>query len=222
LKRRVAVIDAPSNPGLMPPAPGRVPGVTGLPDALRAAGLIAKLDGVECGLVTPPTYSPEIDPATRIRNADAIRQFSIALAHRVEAAVESDQFPLVFLPSTCRLATQPSRALGPVCGVVPRLRHSRRLPRVSAAEVCHDGSTDWRSGPVFYLFNLERPPMALANARSRDSASVSEPSGLCLTKNSLIRSAFPIRRRFRASSETSVGRLLAISCASDKGQRGTE
>jgi arginase len=58
LKRRIAVIDAPSNPGLMPPAPSRVPGVTGLPKALRAAGLVRKLDAVEAARVTPPSYSP--------------------------------------------------------------------------------------------------------------------------------------------------------------------
>jgi arginase len=94
-KRRIAVIEAPSNLGLMPPAPGRVPGVTGLPDALRAAGLVTQLDAIEAGRVGPPPYSPEIDPKTRIRNTHAIREFSIALARRVEKVIERGHFPLV-------------------------------------------------------------------------------------------------------------------------------
>lgn len=95
VKRRIAVIDAPSNLGLMPPAPGRVPGVTGLPEALRAAGLVTKLNAVEGGRVAPSSYSPEIDAGTRIRNTNAIREFSIALARRVETAIERGHFPLV-------------------------------------------------------------------------------------------------------------------------------
>lgn len=95
LKHRIAVIDAPSNLGLMPPAPGRASGVTGLPEALRMAGLVTKLDAIEAGRVAPPPYSPEIDPEMRIRNTHAIREFSIALARRVKKVIERDQFPLV-------------------------------------------------------------------------------------------------------------------------------
>lgn len=95
LRPRIAIIDAPSNLGLKPPAPGRAPGVIRLPEALRAADLVARLNALEAGRVAPPPYSPEIDAKTGIRNSDAIRSFSIRLAREVKPVIESGRFPLV-------------------------------------------------------------------------------------------------------------------------------
>ena len=56
MKPRIAVVDAPSNLGLRPPAPGVVPGCYKLAGALRDRGLIARLGARDAGYVTPPRY----------------------------------------------------------------------------------------------------------------------------------------------------------------------
>ncbi len=91
----VVVIDAPSNLGLRPPQEGREPGVRGLASALRGRGLVTRLGAEDEGALTPPPYSPEVEPATGTRNGEAIRRFSIELAGRVGALLGSGRFPLV-------------------------------------------------------------------------------------------------------------------------------
>ncbi len=91
----VVVVDAPSNLGLRPPEEGREPGVRGLASALRGRGLVSRLGAEDGGGLTPPPYSPEVEPATGTRNGEAIRRFSIELAGRVGALLESGRFPLV-------------------------------------------------------------------------------------------------------------------------------
>ena len=68
------VIDAPSNLGLRPT------GVETLPIALKSAGLLTKLGATYAGRVTPLPYHAERDPATQMRNADAIRLYAQHLA----------------------------------------------------------------------------------------------------------------------------------------------
>lgn len=88
-------LDAPSNLGLRPPAPGREPGVGRAPEALRAAGLTARLGALEAGKVAPPHYRPERDPESGIRNVVGIARYAHALANRVEAIRAGGGFPLV-------------------------------------------------------------------------------------------------------------------------------
>ena len=59
-----AVIDAPSFLGLKPT------GVERLPEALKAAGLMAGLNAEYAGRVEPPPYNPRRDPETLILNPD--------------------------------------------------------------------------------------------------------------------------------------------------------
>jgi arginase len=92
--RRLAVLDAPSNLGLMPPKPGVEPGVRHLPDALRNHRLLERIGAMDAGRVEAPTYSPEIEPSG-VRNGLAIREFSFALAERVGELLASDTLPLV-------------------------------------------------------------------------------------------------------------------------------
>jgi arginase len=66
-----------------------------MPDALRAAGLIQKLDAHDGGRVTPPSYLSDIEPATQIRNARAIRTYSERLAEHLRTHLSSGPFPLV-------------------------------------------------------------------------------------------------------------------------------
>lgn len=80
------VLDAPSNLGLAPPAPGREPGTRRMPDVLRWNGLRARLGARDAGRIQPPPYGTEVHPSG-IRNADAIAAYSRALADAVESIV---------------------------------------------------------------------------------------------------------------------------------------
>lgn len=93
--RPITVFSAPSNLGLKPPAPRRVPGVRKAPRVLISNGLLFGLGALDGGRIKPPPYRSKIDPATGIRNAYAIRQYSLALAEAVEEALRAEHFPLV-------------------------------------------------------------------------------------------------------------------------------
>jgi arginase len=85
-----SIIDAPSDLGL------RRTGVDGLPDALRAAGLLEGLPDVRyAGRLAVPPYVPLRDTSTAVLNPDGIRTFSLRLAERVAFALDLGRFPLV-------------------------------------------------------------------------------------------------------------------------------
>jgi arginase len=108
--RAVAVLDAPSVLGLRPPAPGRVPGARRLPEALRGHRLVERLGAGDAGRLPPPPYSPEIDPATGVRNGTAIAGYSVALADRLGELLDGGAFPLV-LGGDCSILLGPMLAL---------------------------------------------------------------------------------------------------------------
>jgi arginase len=93
--RRLAILAAPSNLGLKPPAPGEEPGVRGMAGALRAHGVVNRLQAEDAGVVVPPAYRPAIDPSAKVRNAPAIRDYSLQLAGRIEELLGQGKFPLV-------------------------------------------------------------------------------------------------------------------------------
>jgi arginase len=93
--RSIAVVDAPANLGLSPPGPGREPGVRKLAQTLREQDLVSRLGAADGGAVAPPPYTPEIDPSTGVRNAEALRTFSLDLAERIGALVQEGKFPMV-------------------------------------------------------------------------------------------------------------------------------
>ncbi|MEU4199089.1 arginase family protein [Streptomyces sp. NPDC045470] len=138
--RRIVLLDAPSNLGLRPPAPGTVPGCYKLAGALREQGLLRRLSALEGGVVTPPRYDlggwreGEGD-----FNAAAIADCTRRLAARVEAHVRAGEFP-VLLGGDCSIL------LGAVLGL-------RRAGRYGVAyldghgDFRHPGNTD-RTGPV--------------------------------------------------------------------------
>lgn len=85
-----SILDAPSDLGL------RRTGVDGLPDALRAAGLLEGLpDARYAGRLHVPPYIPLRDKAANILNPEGIRAFSFALAERVAFTLDLGRFPLV-------------------------------------------------------------------------------------------------------------------------------
>jgi arginase len=85
----LAVIDAPSVLGLKPN------GVERLPEALKAAGLLAKLNAEYAGRVEPPPYNPQRDAETLILNPNGLRVYSLRLAAAVTGVLRQGKFPLV-------------------------------------------------------------------------------------------------------------------------------
>jgi arginase len=100
-----SIIDAPSDLGL------RRTGVDGLPDALRAAGLLEGLpDPRYAGRVAVPPYSPLRATPRDVLNLDGIRTFSLRLAERVAFTLDLGRFPLV-LGGDCSILLGASLAL---------------------------------------------------------------------------------------------------------------
>jgi len=88
------VLDAPSNLGLAPPAPGREPGTRRMPDALRWNGLRPRLGARDAGRVEAPPYGTAVHP-DGIRNAEAIAAYSRKLADTVETIVLRGELAVV-------------------------------------------------------------------------------------------------------------------------------
>ncbi|MGW8552482.1 arginase family protein [Streptomyces tubercidicus] len=138
--RRTVLIDAPSNLGLRPPAPGTVPGCYKLAGALREQGLLRRLGALEGGVVVPPRYDlGEWKEGDGDFNAAALAAYTGRLATRIEGHVGSGDFPVV-LGGDCSIL------LGAVLAL-------RRLGRYGVAYL--DGHGDFRhpgnvavSGPV--------------------------------------------------------------------------
>lgn len=97
MARLIAAVAAPSNLGLRPPQPGSVPGTAKAPEALRAAGLLARLGAVDAGLVLPGRYVDDdaTRPAALLRNEAAILAFSGRLAAHLAPLLDAGAFPLV-------------------------------------------------------------------------------------------------------------------------------
>lgn len=88
-------IAAPSNLGLKPPAPGVAPGVRHLPEHLQQFSFASRAGAVQTIYLEPPAYHGDIDPETRMRNADAIRGYSIVLAEQVQDTVRAGRQAIV-------------------------------------------------------------------------------------------------------------------------------
>jgi len=93
--RRIVVVDAPTNLGLGPPGLGREPGVRRLASALRANGIVSRLEATEGGAVAAPPYTTEVDPSTGVLGGRAFESLSLDLAGRVGAVVREGKFPFV-------------------------------------------------------------------------------------------------------------------------------
>ncbi|MEV0091065.1 arginase family protein [Streptomyces sp. NPDC050738] len=127
--RRIVVIDAPSNLGLRPPAPGTVPGCYKLAGALREQRLVQRLGAYEGGVVVPPRYDRgNWQEGDGVFNAAAIAAYTPRLADRIEHHVRAGDFPLV-LGGDCSIQLGASLAL-------------RRIGRYGIAVI--DGSSDFR------------------------------------------------------------------------------
>ena len=96
--RRYAIVEAPSVLGLKPT------GVDQLPEALLRHGLAGRLQARRTTPLVPPAYNPEVDPATRTLNAEAI-------AHLSRADLDgflSMSTPTAWMMPSCRPSTTAS------------------------------------------------------------------------------------------------------------------
>jgi arginase len=117
------VLDAPSNLGLRPPAPGVEPGVRRLASALRRCGIVERLGAYDGGSVAAPAYAPSV-----AANRAAIPSYTVALAARIGELLDAGARPLV-LGGDCSILLGAMLAL-------------RRRGRYGLAHV--DGHLDFR------------------------------------------------------------------------------
>ncbi|HEV8405316.1 MAG TPA: arginase family protein [Nitrososphaera sp.] len=87
--QRFAIIDAPSILGLRPT------GVEYLPEAVKAAGLLKRLDAEYAGKVSTLEYDSKRDEETLLLNPEAIRHYSKQLANAVTNVLQRKRFPIV-------------------------------------------------------------------------------------------------------------------------------
>jgi len=90
----IAIVEAPSNLGLKPPSPGREPGTTRAPAALRRAGLHELVSPTRVVRVEAPAYAADENRAVNVRNVAAIADYSRKLADAVGACLARGEFPL--------------------------------------------------------------------------------------------------------------------------------
>jgi arginase len=138
--RNFVVIDAPSNLGLCPPAPGTVPGCYKLAGALREQHIVRRLNAREGGVVVPPRYDlGDWKDGDGVFNAAALAGYTRKLADRIEHHVRAGDFPVV-LGGDCSIQLGASLALRRIgrYGLVavdasPDFRHPGNSDRIGAA-----------------------------------------------------------------------------------------
>ncbi|WP_025158169.1 arginase family protein [Leifsonia aquatica] len=96
----IALVSAPTDLGLRPPRPGSVPGASKAPEALREAGLFARLQALgarEAGVIVPGRYVD--DDAERplgvVRNEIALVDHARRLAGRLTEILDAGDSPVV-------------------------------------------------------------------------------------------------------------------------------
>ncbi|MCT9006653.1 arginase family protein [Streptomyces rhizosphaerihabitans] len=161
--RNIVVLDAPSNLGLRPPAPGTVPGCYKLAGALREQRIVQRLGALEGGVVVPPRYDRgDWQEGDGVFNAEAIATYTRALADRVERLVRAGDLPVV-LGGDCSIQLGASLAL-------------RRIGRFGLVAV--DGSADFRhAGNSDRVGAAGGEELAIATGRGQDDLSDIEGLG---------------------------------------------
>ncbi|GAA1562725.1 arginase family protein [Kribbella sancticallisti] len=128
----ISIVAAPTNLGLRPPQATSVPGGAKAPDALREAGLYRRLEAAgaeDDGVVIAGRYVDDVLPGSgRVRNQDALVDYTVRLAGRIGGIISRGRAPLV---------------LGGDCSVL--LGAGVALARAGRYGLVHvDGHTDFR------------------------------------------------------------------------------
>ena len=152
--RNIVIIDAPSNLGLRPPAPGTVPGCYKLAGALRENRIVQRLGAYEGGVVVPPRYDRgDWQEGDGVFNAAALAAYTPKLADRIQHHVQAGDFALV-LGGDCSIQLGAALAL-------------RRLGRYGLAAI--DASHDFRHpGNSDRIGAAGGEELALATGRGQD------------------------------------------------------
>ncbi|WP_189936443.1 arginase family protein [Streptomyces sulfonofaciens] len=94
--RHLVVLDAPSDLGRRPPAPGTVPGCHKLAGALREQGIVRRLRALEGGVEVPPRHDlGDRREDDGVPNAPALAVYTRRLADRIEHHVRAGDLPVV-------------------------------------------------------------------------------------------------------------------------------
>jgi arginase len=152
LRKTIAIVEAPSNLGLMPTAPGIMPGTLHAPDAFREAGLGTKLRAMLDTRVPAPAYHPKTEALIGIRNATPMAGYSKRLGEAVEKVVRRDQFALV-IGGDCSIL------LGSLIGL-------RKIGRFGLVFI--DGHTDFHTPDTSRSAGAAGMDLALATGRGPD------------------------------------------------------
>lgn len=96
----IALVSAPTDLGLRPPRPGSVPGASKAPEALREAGLFARLQALgarEAGVIVPGRYVDDDAerPVGVARNEVALVDHARRLAGRLTEILDAGDSPVV-------------------------------------------------------------------------------------------------------------------------------
>ncbi|MFI8288638.1 arginase family protein [Streptomyces sp. ms191] len=152
--RNIVAIDAPSNLGLRPPAPGTVPGCHKLAGALREQRIVQRLGAFEGGVVVPPRYDRgDWREGDGVFHAAPLARYTRTLADRIERHVRAGDLPVV-LGGDCSVQLGASLAL-------------RRIGRYGLAAV--DASPDFRHpGNSDRVGAAAGEELALATGRGQD------------------------------------------------------
>lgn len=89
------LIRAPCNLGLRPLRPDHEPGTWRAPQVLTEAGLVDAVIPARIVDLPRPTYDPEPQQNTRLRNGQTLRSFNLMLADAVASAITAAEFPVV-------------------------------------------------------------------------------------------------------------------------------
>ncbi len=140
------IIDAPSILGLRPT------GVEHLPDALKAAGLMEKLNAGYAGKVSSLPYNSERDKKNLLLNPNSIKAFSLQLADKVSSVILNKQYPIV---------------LGGDCSIlIGNLLALRRLGRYGLFAI--DGHADFYQPEASLTGEVADMDLAIVSGRGPD------------------------------------------------------
>ncbi len=100
--QKLVLIEAPSNLGLKEPFPGVEPGVKFFPSAMEEAGFVSSAGIRERINVVAPFYSMEVDPESKVRNAEKIIKYSIKLADVIDEHIQRENL-LAIIGGDCSI-----------------------------------------------------------------------------------------------------------------------